>query len=302
MPTPKIIEIDEERDVMCPICKTVVVDAEEGLVEQPSCPHIRFIYCNGECFEWAAPGLEARLIAEEEEADQNGDVFEIWDALKAHCDKDDLILEQVSEGLACGPVSFKVWIGIRGETKNTRSGCHLVGAFPDEFSPQDDRVFFRPTRVFVRWMKAKYGKKGIYEIGAGLGHASNLLAEAGLRVTALDLEPREESEFPVIQANSTQYVFEKGSVVLICRPCHNGFVRETVLRALTSGVSAIIYVGLRRNVRQDLGGYFRQFTQRRIKGIGHSDERIWEMPISRAQADACMRRGAIPPLSSDFSR
>ena len=53
--------------------------------------------------------------------------------------------------------------------------------------------------------------------------------------------------------------------------------------------------------RADLGGYFKKFVQRRAGVVGHSDERVWEMRVSRAQADACMRRGAIPPLSSDFS-
>ena len=94
MSTPRIIKFDEDDQVVCPICHTLIVDEDEGLVEQPSCPHIRFIYCNGECFEWAEPGLEERLIAEEEEADQNGDVFEIWDAL-AQCAEGDVILEQV---------------------------------------------------------------------------------------------------------------------------------------------------------------------------------------------------------------
>ncbi len=121
--------------------------------------------------------------------------------------------------------------------------------------------------------------------------------KAGMHVTALDLQPRAQSEFPVIQADSTTYPFEKDAVVMLCRPSHdNGFVLKTVLRALTCGVRTVIYVGLQRNVRQDLGGYYKQFTKRRIRNIGHADEGIWEMSVSRLQANANLRRGTIPPL------
>src|ERR1022692_2262430 len=99
MPTPRIIKFDEDDQVICPICRALIVDVDEGLVSQPSCPHIRFVYAN-ECFEWAEQGLEERLIAEEEEADQNDAVWEIWDALRARCDDGDVILEQVSESMA----------------------------------------------------------------------------------------------------------------------------------------------------------------------------------------------------------
>ena len=132
MSTARIIEFDEDDQVVCSICHSPIVDVDEGLVSQPSCPHILFVYAN-ECFEWAEPGLEERLIAEEEEADQNGNLFEIWDALRAQCGKQDVILEQNDESMACGPVSFKVWVGIRREPLDSRSRClHLVTAADDE--------------------------------------------------------------------------------------------------------------------------------------------------------------------------
>jgi hypothetical protein len=84
---------------------------------------------------------------------------------------------------------------------------------------------------------------------------SNVLAKAGMQITALDVEPRIASEFNVIKADSTEYVFDKDPVVMLCRPCHDGeFVRKTILRALNSGVRDVIYIGLQRNARADLGG------------------------------------------------
>jgi hypothetical protein len=75
MPTPKIIEIDEEQDVMCPICNALIVDQDEGLVEQPSCPHIIFVYANAEAFEYDPEGLEERLQAEQTKPTKMGSIL-----------------------------------------------------------------------------------------------------------------------------------------------------------------------------------------------------------------------------------
>jgi hypothetical protein len=293
MPTPNIVEIEADNDVVCPVCNALIV-GEEGLTQQPSCEHILFIFANAEVFEYDALGLEARLNAAGEKADEAGDYFDEWEWLSAQCDKRDVILEQNSDGIACGPVSFRVWVGIRRAPEDFISRYRPIDR---EFSPLDCSKYFHPTAQFIRWMKEHHGTQHIYDVGAGVGQVSSVLANAGLHITAIDLEPRHESEFPVIQADSTEYQFEKNSVVMLCRPCHeDGFVRNTILRALNCGVRAIVYVGLQRNVRQDLGGYYRKFVKRRIRNIGHADERIWEMKIDRFRVEAFFRRGAIPPL------
>jgi hypothetical protein len=302
MPTPKIIEIDEEQDVVCPICNAMIVDVDEGLVEQPSCRHILFVYANGEAFEYDPAGLEGRLEQERDRADEAGDYFDEWETVLSLCDKDDLILSLVSEGMACGAISFTVWIGIRSETKNSDSRCHLVRATSKtEFSSQDRDRYFRPTPAFIRWVKTHYGNKHICEIGAGVGHIAKALAETGLHVTALDLEPRTESEFDVIKADSTTHPFEEGSVVLLCRPCHNGFVPRTIANAIQRHIAAILYVGLRKNFKSDVGSIHNMFTKRRVGMVGRSDERVWELNVGRLRAEASLRRG-IPRLSSEFSR
>jgi uncharacterized UPF0146 family protein len=150
-------------------------------------------------------------------------------------------------------------------------------------------------------MKSNHSGKQVYEVGCGVAKVSAMLSKAGFHVTAIDRVERTESECPVVTADSTSFQYEKGSVVLLCRPCHEGeFVRQTILNALTCGVRAVIYVGLDRNARHDLGGDYPQFVKRRVAGIGHADEHIWEMKITCLQAKAHLRRGAIPPLSSDF--
>jgi hypothetical protein len=295
--TPRIIKIDEDDQVVCPFCSSPIVDVDEGLVSQPSCPHILFVYANGEAFEFDAAGFEPRLEEERERSDEVGDYFDEWDWLSAQCGEGDVIVEQISESMACGPVSFKVWVGIR---RDSESRCHLVrAASKTEFSSQDRGRYFHPTPVFVRWMKAKFNGKLIFDVGSGIGHVAKALAQAGLRVTAIDLEPRIESEFHVIKADSTKYVFERGSVLLFCRPCHNGFVERTVAKAIGSRVAAIVYVGLTKNLEDDLGSLHDRFTKRRVGMVGHSDERVWDLNVGRLRASV---RRSIPRLSSNHSQ
>src|SRR5271157_5537376 len=146
MPTPNIVEIEEDKDVVCPICDTLVID-DEGLTQQPSCCHIRFVYANAEAFEYDAEGFEGRLDAEQEKADEDDVYFDPWDALLSYCHKGDVILEQITESMACGPVSFKVWVGIRKQSDDCTDR--------NEISSKDSPKYFCPTVQFVRWMKAR---------------------------------------------------------------------------------------------------------------------------------------------------
>ena len=146
-------------------------------------------------------------------------------------------------------------------------------------------------------MKANHSGRHVYEVGCGVGNTASMLAKAGLHVTAIDLQPRTESEFPVVRGDSTQHQFEKGSVLLFCRPCHNGFVEKTLSRGILCGVADIVYVGLTKNLQDDLGSLHDRFAKRRIGVVGHSDERVWELNVGLLRAS--VRRG-IPRLSSNF--
>lgn len=112
MPNPQIIRIDEEQDIVCPVCDALILDSET-LYPQPSCEHVRFVYCNGEFFEYVNSELEALLAEDESKSDEQDEFFDTWEALRRHSGPEDLILEQTEESMACGPVSFTVWFGIR---------------------------------------------------------------------------------------------------------------------------------------------------------------------------------------------
>jgi hypothetical protein len=107
----KIIEI-AEGNIKCPTCGTTIID-DDGPGTQPSCAHVRFIYVNDEAFEYIDPELEKELNAERASVEEKGHRFDTWDALRAHTGPDSIILDQTETGIACGPVSFTVWVGIR---------------------------------------------------------------------------------------------------------------------------------------------------------------------------------------------
>jgi hypothetical protein len=70
------------------------------------------VYANGEAFEYCEPELEVLLAKEEAKADEQDEFFDTWKALRRHSGPNDLILEQTEESMACGPLSFTVWVGI----------------------------------------------------------------------------------------------------------------------------------------------------------------------------------------------
>lgn len=137
--------------------------------------------------------------------------------------------------------------------------------------------FFEPTSKFLRWMKREYPNEIIYDVGAGVGHVAKALSEKGLKVIALDLNYRESTEtFPVIPADGESYDYEPNSVVMICRPCHGQFTEQVIVQAMRCKASAVLYVGLDRNVEGDLGMYQDRFKAS-LAGAGHEGERVWVM-------------------------
>jgi uncharacterized UPF0146 family protein len=142
--------------------------------------------------------------------------------------------------------------------------------------------YFVPRPQFTQYMAANYKGKLLYDIGAGVGHVARALADSGLDVIALDMYRREEEQFSITLANGTSYEYEAGSIVMLCRPSHDGYVRAVIQTALSRGVQEIVYVGLPKNTALDLGAYRHKF-RRVLRNVGAAGENVYQMTIARRE-------------------
>lgn len=119
--------------------------------------------------------------------------------------------------------------------------------------PLPAMVFFKPTQEFLDFVYYFEGEhRGIVEIGAGNGHLSKILAERGLKVLAIDIIERENSEFPVVLLDATTMSYSPLMLPIVARPCHGEWVELAIRKAFAGGVKNFIYVGLEKNFETDL--------------------------------------------------
>ncbi len=136
-------------------------------------------------------------------------------------------------------------------------------------------TFFEPTKKFLLWMEKRYPYPIIYDVGAGLGHVTKALQKSGLKALAIDLNYREtEGTLQVVIADGESYRYEQDSIVMICRPCHGQFTEQVIEQAYRCNVAATLYIGLERNVQEDLGVYFPKFNWV-LSGAGKDGESVW---------------------------
>lgn len=136
--------------------------------------------------------------------------------------------------------------------------------------------FFKPKKRFISFMNTRFGKRRIYEAGAGMGHTSKALHDAGIEVIAIDSNHREGAVFKVEIDDATDYNYRCEPIVLICRPCH-GFLTEAIItQAIRKRAEAIVYVGLPKNTKGDLGQFRRRFrVEMRNAGADRESVYVW---------------------------
>lgn len=143
-----------------------------------------------------------------------------------------------------------------------------------------NQVFFEPKKEFLAYMKKHFRSWFIYDVGAGMGHVTKALRKAGMKhVRPIDLNFRDGRVVPVAHADGTDYPYKSGSIVMLCRPCHGNFVYDTITRAVERKAT-VVYVGLTKNVKNDLGDYYRKF-KKVAKNVGADGEHIWVYQGSR---------------------
>jgi len=134
--------------------------------------------------------------------------------------------------------------------------------------------FFQPTPQFIKWVKWVAGKRQVYDVGAGAGHVTKALLEAGVATVALDAHRHMQPEHPVLIADGSAYDYDKGSIVMLCRPSHGLFATDVIGRALECGASKVLYVELERNAETDLNEYLPRF-KKSVPHAGEDGEWVW---------------------------
>ncbi len=136
--------------------------------------------------------------------------------------------------------------------------------------------FFELNEKFVAYMKQEFDKKLIYDVGAGAGHVTDILRDKGMKVIGIDVHVHQAPEIEVLIADGTVFQYEPKSVVMVCRPCHGMFAEHVIDRAIECKASTVLYVGLHRNVADDLDKYLPKFKEV-AKKVGNDGESIWRM-------------------------
>jgi hypothetical protein len=137
------------------------------------------------------------------------------------------------------------------------------------------QTFFNPKKNFLDFMKKRFRLRYVYDVGAGQGHVTVALRKAGVKkVNPIDIFPRDGQDTKINHGDGTTYPFKANSLVMLCRPCHGMFAEDTIKNALKREVSSILYVGLAKNVKNDLGGFYRKF-KRVLVNIGEDKENLW---------------------------
>jgi len=100
-----------ELDFKCPICKKVLI-GEDNIHK---CPHLAFIFVSSGCvFEFIMPEIK-KLIKDMKETSEV--TFDYMEELKGILPNNITMYERTETGIACGPCSITVWIGIKKATK-----------------------------------------------------------------------------------------------------------------------------------------------------------------------------------------
>lgn len=144
-------------------------------------------------------------------------------------------------------------------------------------------VFHQPTAAFCAYMRALAGARIVYDVGAGAGVTTVALRRAGVAVVPLDVAGHESARCTVARGDGGAWPYEPGSIVLLARPCHGGFVDEVVVRAREQGVHAVVYVSKASNVAVDIAhhdGFVKE-----LEAAGRDDEELHVLRLTEVAGE-----------------
>lgn len=120
--------------------------------------------------------------------------------------------------------------------------------------------FFTPLPEF--WDRLnEVAPAGVQLVDTGCGRG-DLLGEAeamGRELIGIDVASRTGQDSRVLMRNAITYPWSAATWPMLCRPSHDGWAAEVMKVARQAG-AIVLYVGLPKNYRQDLG---------RVRSVNH---------------------------------
>lgn len=125
------------------------------------------------------------------------------------------------------------------------------------------------------------GDNTVIDCGAGRGMFGSMYDG---RVISIDIHEPEESLSPLRIFQSEHFCFPIGSIPLFIRPCHSGFVHETIVKN-TLKIDKAIYIGLIENLDDDLDLDSKSYSVSLYdcNWVGKDGEKIWVIDVFKPE-------------------
>lgn len=139
-----------------------------------------------------------------------------------------------------------------------------------------DQTFFWPQPQLFEWLALPQHRwRRIVELGAGKGELAAELHKRGHDVLAVDNRAR-EGQLPIVErCCAFEFEFTRNDLVLACRPDHSGWVGDALNKAVEQGANRVCYVGLKKNVNNDLAQSMVRHLD--LHAIGVTGEHLWTL-------------------------
>jgi hypothetical protein len=144
-----------------------------------------------------------------------------------------------------------------------------------------NNVFLNVEKAFCDKIKEIAKDSILVDCGAGLGLFAS---KYDGKVISIDIHTPEIRPFsPILEKNSLYYCFPKDSIPIFIRPCHSGFVQDTIITNLNK-FKTVIYVSNPKNLETDLYLDTIKYSVNKVDGWeGDEGEVIYTIEIKQTE-------------------
>ena len=140
--------------------------------------------------------------------------------------------------------------------------------------------FFHPNEVFWKWIEEESKKyKFVIDCGCGEGHLVKEINERNIKCLGIDPRYLLFDEIPKnlynrilpASAEDSHFILEKDVLLLVCRPCHNGF--PALINDKRNKTNSFYYIGFEKNFEFDL----EEDPKLILENVGEDGENLYKV-------------------------